>query len=396
MTRILIIEDDPVISRVYSAKYHSAGFETRTAADGQEGLDQLIAFKPDLVHLDLNIPKVNGAEIIKHIRKQEALRSLPVVVLSNTYQNRLVKAAIDAGASECVSKATCTPKMMLEIVEKYRARLVPVVSDPGSAARGDSRPQSPALPPPPSEIPYTTRIQRHAAMNREVAHGFLARAPQKFSAVRERIAPLFSAIASSRVADLAELCRVTESLAGQAAIVGFEEFSRAAYALSALLRELIENPQAFSSSALQTIVGASDFLPDLLERTRGGGPRARTPSIALVIDDEPVSRRAVCLAMSRLEVPTISVGDPRVALELTRENRLGLVVVDVEMPGMNGFEFCRSLRATPGHEATPVLFVTSLADAGARGEAVASGGNDLIAKPFLPMELAVKTLTLLR
>ncbi|MBP6702485.1 MAG: response regulator, partial [Vicinamibacteria bacterium] len=68
MKRILIIEDDPLISKVYSSKYESAGFDTATAADGQEGLDKLKSFKPDLVHLDLTIPKVNGVDIIRHIR----------------------------------------------------------------------------------------------------------------------------------------------------------------------------------------------------------------------------------------------------------------------------------------------------------------------------------------
>ena len=123
MKKILIIEDDALIAKVYGTKYASAGFETSIATDGEMGLELLKSFKPDLVHLDLLVPKVNGLEIVKHIRSQPELQSLPVVVLSNTYQNHLVKAVMAAGATELVSKATCTPRMMLEIVEKHRARM---------------------------------------------------------------------------------------------------------------------------------------------------------------------------------------------------------------------------------------------------------------------------------
>jgi len=62
------------------------------------------------------------------------------------------------------------------------------------------------------------------------------------------------------------------------------------------------------------------------------------------------------------------------------------------MPGMNGFELCSKLRTLPVHKKTPVVFVTSLTDFESRASSTMSGGNDLIAKPFLFMELAVKAL----
>lgn len=402
MKRILIIEDDPIISCVYASKYESAGFETSMAADGQEGLDLLKAFKPDLVHLDLTIPKVNGAEIVKHIRSQIDTSSLPVIVLSNTYQNRLVKAAIDAGASECVSKATCTPKMMLEIVEKYRAaaaRLAPGLPSLAQAPYPPDSPDMAAQAAPPSATlpaPFTAQIQRHVVLHDEIAQGFMDRAPGKLATMREMVVPLFGAPDATRGASLAELCRATESLAGQAALAGFEEVSHAACALAALFRELIEHPAALTSSCLHTIVAASDLLPVLLERAPHVAAFPRPLPLALAVDDDPLGRVAVSLAMSRLKIPTISVEDPRTALHLLPDNHFSLLFVDVEMPGMNGFEFCRAVRALPQYGTIPLAFVSALADEGARKRAVESGGNDLIGKPFLPMELAVKALTLLR
>jgi DNA-binding response OmpR family regulator len=63
------------------------------------------------------------------------------------------------------------------------------------------------------------------------------------------------------------------------------------------------------------------------------------------------------------------------------------------MPGMSGFELCTRLRTYPTNKRTPVIFVTGLTDFESRARSTLSGGNDLIAKPFLFMELAVKALT---
>ena len=85
--------------------------------------------------------------------------------------------------------------------------------------------------------------------------------------------------------------------------------------------------------------------------------------------------------------------DPSVALNLLAGSPFDLVVLDVDMPGLSGFDLCTRLRAFPAHAKTPVVFVTGLTDFESRARSTLSGGNDFIAKPFLFMELAVKALT---
>src|SRR4029077_10939088 len=87
-----------------------------------------------------------------------------------------------------------------------------------------------------------------------------------------------------------------------------------------------------------------------------------------------------------------SIEDPLAAFELLSHKRFDLVFLDVDMPGMNGFEFCTKLRTLPAYKKTPVVFVTSLNDFESRANSTMSGGNDFIGKPFLFMELAVKAL----
>jgi two-component system copper resistance phosphate regulon response regulator CusR len=80
------------------------------------------------------------------------------------------------------------------------------------------------------------------------------------------------------------------------------------------------------------------------------------------------------------------------ALQLLTEGEFDLVFLNVDMPGMNGYELCAKLRALPQHKKTPVVFVTSLNDFESRTNSTMAGGNDFIGKPFLFIELTVKAL----
>ena len=135
-----------------------------------------------------------------------------------------------------------------------------------------------------------------------------------------------------------------------------------------------------------------DFLGFLFER--GKQPDNPDPPAVniLVVDDEPISRRAVIYALEKAQLPSTSTADPNAALNLLTEKKFDLVFLDVDMPGMTGFELCTKLRAMPQYKKTPVVFVTALSDFDSRTSSMMAGGNDFIAKPFLFIELTVKAL----
>ena len=83
----------------------------------------------------------------------------------------------------------------------------------------------------------------------------------------------------------------------------------------------------------------------------------------------------------------------RYVIPTLKATKFDLVLLDVEMPGVSGFEICRLIRRLPGYEKTPVVYVTSHDDFASRESGIASGGDDLISKPILPLELAVKVVT---
>jgi CheY-like chemotaxis protein len=189
-----------------------------------------------------------------------------------------------------------------------------------------------------------------------------------------------------------ELYRRLHALTGNAGIAGLIQISKMSDAVEALLKELYEKPKNINSSTLRSVAASVDFLGFLFDR--GIAPeRQEIPSgDILVVDDEPISRRAVVYALEKAHLQSISVEDPNAALKLLREEHFDLVFLDVDMPGMTGYELCAKLRALPLHKKTPVVFVTALSGFDSRTSSLMAGGNDFIAKPFLFIELTVKAL----
>src|SRR6202041_1740031 len=73
-------------------------------------------FKPNMILLDLLLPQLSGVEVLKHIRSENDFAKLPVIVFSNTYLTNLIQEAWKAGANKCLSKASCSPKEILELI----------------------------------------------------------------------------------------------------------------------------------------------------------------------------------------------------------------------------------------------------------------------------------------
>jgi CheY-like chemotaxis protein len=118
MKKILIVEDDQVVASAYQRRFVKAGFIVEVAEDGLEGLQLATAAKPDVVLLDLLMPRLDGLEMLKYIRTHPDLASLPVVVFSNSYMTNLVENAWRAGANQCLMKASTTPAEVIDAVNK--------------------------------------------------------------------------------------------------------------------------------------------------------------------------------------------------------------------------------------------------------------------------------------
>jgi CheY-like chemotaxis protein len=110
MKTVLIIDDNPVITSIYRGKLSAARLHTEVAVNGEEGLAMIDRCKPDVVLLDLMLPKVNGMDVLKRIRARPEYKTLPVVVFSNSYTADVMQQAWGFGATDVLHKSSTTPQ----------------------------------------------------------------------------------------------------------------------------------------------------------------------------------------------------------------------------------------------------------------------------------------------
>lgn len=395
---ILIVEDDPITADLYQRKFTAEQFVVELAGDGGTAMESLRARRPDLVLLDLQLPQVNGIEVLKFIRATPALATLPVIVFTNAYLGNLVQSAWKAGANKCLTKAICSPRQVVDVVRLTLAE----VQAKAAAAPGEVTATPPAEPPAVSVPPLTAaETARDDAFQDEVRRQFMQTSPQMLMDVRQRLQAVVKSEADlaylrwleERAQLLREMYRTLHSLTGKAGLAGFKQVAQLSSALEAFLRELTEAPQNANSSSLRTFAHAMDFLARLLEIESHSAPDTSATPLALIVDDEVFSRRSIISGLEKAGIAYVSLDNPIEALAMLQRQRFDLVFLDIDMPEMDGFTLCQQLRRLPDYARTPVVFVTGLNDFQMRARSSLAGGSDIIAKPFLPIELAVKSLT---
>jgi twitching motility two-component system response regulator PilH len=129
MTTILIVEDDPLMSRMYQKIFKFEQYDVVTAADGQEGLEQARALKPTIVLLDVMMPKLNGLQVLEKLKAEPETAGIPVVILTNLAGEKDAETALMKGAVKYIIKSEHEPKdvvrMVKEIIAGYTHDQVP-------------------------------------------------------------------------------------------------------------------------------------------------------------------------------------------------------------------------------------------------------------------------------
>lgn len=118
MTKIAIIEDDPVISQMYRMKFEADGFDVEMASDGERGVALVKEYQPDIILLDLQMPNMNGAEALSKIRAQAWGKDIPVLILTNLGEEEAPKELKKLGVAHYIVKADLTPKQVVGRVKE--------------------------------------------------------------------------------------------------------------------------------------------------------------------------------------------------------------------------------------------------------------------------------------
>lgn len=114
---VLIVEDEKMLADMYATKFSMEGFTAAQANDGQAGFDAATANPPDIILLDIIMPKLDGFTVLKQLRAQEQTKNVPIILLTNLGQDEDIKKGKELGATDYFVKANHTPA---EVVNKVK------------------------------------------------------------------------------------------------------------------------------------------------------------------------------------------------------------------------------------------------------------------------------------
>lgn len=118
MKKILFIEDESALQKTFRDVLEREGYEMISALDGESGLRLAKTQKPDLILLDLILPKKDGFDVLKELKENEATKEIPVIVLTNLEEIESIEKAIELGATTYLVKAQYTLEEVIQKVKK--------------------------------------------------------------------------------------------------------------------------------------------------------------------------------------------------------------------------------------------------------------------------------------
>lgn len=116
--KILLVEDEKTLREMYSLKLTKEGYEVTAAEDGEQAVELAKSSKPDLVLLDVILPKVDGFAVLEELRKTKGFAKTPIIMLTNLGQKEDLAKGKEAGATDYLIKADTTPAGIAKKVEE--------------------------------------------------------------------------------------------------------------------------------------------------------------------------------------------------------------------------------------------------------------------------------------
>lgn len=350
--RLLVVSANPVLTASYRQRLQRVGVAVEVAADGECALSSIAGECPDMVALDLVLPSMDGVELVRNVRAQPRFNGLPIVVMP-TIHRPMLESAEAAGITRVLTRGDHPAN---ELADLARAVF--------------HLPRRTGLAPLPATLP--------------------ARTPGLIADIRACLQNL-----TRDARDPGEWKRLFQKVhhaAEAVALAGENTLSAFAFAFEGLAGDLAATPDACNPSVLRTLSQAADFLAILLERTDRADLDRQTPASVLVVDDEPSALQLIGAALTLAGLQSKTALTPAAAIRLASGHRFDLIFLDIGLPEMTGFDVCSRIRATEGHDRTPIVFLTGMNTFQNRAKSSLSGGNDFVGKPFHVLELGVKAL----
>jgi DNA-binding response OmpR family regulator len=144
---ILLVDDDLTLREMYSERLKAEGFTVDMAKDGEEALQKATDTKPNIILLDIMMPKMNGLDVLKKLREQDSTKDIPVIVLTALIQDREKMESITRGADDYIVKSETMPGDVIQKVQGVLAKRAggaqPPTDEPAAPAQPADQAQQP-------------------------------------------------------------------------------------------------------------------------------------------------------------------------------------------------------------------------------------------------------------
>lgn len=137
MATILLVDDDKLMIKMYQGKFEDDGYKVEVAINGEEGLAKTLELKPDLILLDIMMPKVNGLDMLKKLKEKDETKKIPVILLTNVGGEGDAKYGLSLGAVAYLVKAHYDAKDVVKKVKEILGGYVRELPKVTAKARGE-------------------------------------------------------------------------------------------------------------------------------------------------------------------------------------------------------------------------------------------------------------------
>ena len=119
--RVLLVEDDEAVAEMYRIRLEVDGYDVAVAHDGESGLREALAAPPDLMYLDIRLPRIDGLEVLRRLRRDARGATVPVILISNYSEPELIATGLKLGALDYLVKAETSPGQLSRKVKEWMA-----------------------------------------------------------------------------------------------------------------------------------------------------------------------------------------------------------------------------------------------------------------------------------
>lgn len=354
---IMLADDDPFILALYQSKLNREGFVVIPVSDGEETLSKLDVYHPDLLLLDLNMPRMNGLEVLRYIRAHPVHNAMPIIVLSNA----------------------CTESMLQEVWKLHPTRFLTKRDTPPNTVIEDIKGIFQALPSPPPKGPPTPAPPPPSTGSgnlEQTVHSL-----QRFFDCPEGEARQDALLdAYKAVQEHLQILRGGDPRTYAA------QYSKA---MESLYEDLYARPDCVNPSTCRTLQQATNALPMALHRAQSETPSAMAICRTLLVVEDHDTREGMSQWIDRPGFSLVRTREASMGLTLAEDNRFDLAIFDAAKAGV-AEKIKKRLAANRETRPGCTIFLLNPDQMNKVEEDLLDAGTDVATRPAIPSEIILK------